>query len=104
MKQSLRVFLFGLAFLAFILFTYLAFFRTNFPGPGSSRGNVFSASWWLWPIEFNISRRLNRVDPGVDFTCISAWRDSREIWIGGSKGVIIHSQDLGRTWKQLPTV
>lgn len=104
MKQSLRVFLFGIAFIAFILFTYLAFFRTNFPAPGSSRGNVFTASWWLRPIEFNVSRRLNQVDPGVDFTCISALTDSREIWIGGSKGVIIHSQDYGRTWQQLPTV
>jgi photosystem II stability/assembly factor-like uncharacterized protein len=104
MKQSLRVFLFGIAFIAFILFTYLAFFRPNFPAPGSSRGEIFAASWWLRPIEFNVAGRVSHVDAGVDFTCISGLPDGREIWIGGSKGVIIHSQDYGRTWQQLPTV
>ena len=104
LKQSFRVFLFALAAAAFVLFTYLAFFRANFPAPGSSRGNVFTASWWLRPIEFNVSGRVNHIDPGVDFTCISALADGSEMWIGGRKGVILHSQDSGRTWKQLPTV
>jgi len=104
MKQSLRVLLFGSAFVVFAVCTSVAFFRPNFPTPGSSRGTILAASWWLRPIEFNVSGRVNHVDPGVDFTCISARPDGSEIWIGGSKGVIIHSQDYGRTWQQLPAV
>src|SRR5438552_7935303 len=102
MKQSWRVFWFGVAFVVFAVVTYLAFFHARLrsvPGP-----SFFSVAWWLERIEIRPEGRISHVEPGVDFTCISALPDGREIWVGGSKGVIIHSKDAGRTWKKLPTV
>jgi photosystem II stability/assembly factor-like uncharacterized protein len=82
--------------------TYLAFFHARV---GSiSRPSIFSFAWWLQPVEFNATGRINRIEPGVDFTCISALPGGREIWVGGGKGVIIHSSDGGKSWQQLPMV
>jgi photosystem II stability/assembly factor-like uncharacterized protein len=102
LKQSWRVFWFGVAFIVFTVLTYLAFFHARL---GSvSRPSFFSIGWWLQPIEFNALGRISHVESGVDFTCISALAGGREIWVGGSKGVIIHSTDEGKTWEKLPTV
>ena len=72
MRQSLRVLFFVGAAAAFVLCTYLAFFRAPLPPPNAARPGFFSAAWWLRPIEFNPDGRLHHVGPGVDFTCISA--------------------------------
>jgi photosystem II stability/assembly factor-like uncharacterized protein len=92
LKQSWRALWLGIAFFLFAATTYWAFFDPQFE----------SKSWWLHPIEFNISSRLNRIEPGVDFTCISALPGGQEIWVGGSKGMILHSRDGGSRWEQLP--
>lgn len=94
LKQSWRVLWLGLAFFLFAVTSYWAFFHPQF----------FSKSWWIHPIEFNASSRQNRVETGVDFTCISALPGGREIWVGGTKGVILHSKDGGNNWEQLPTL
>jgi photosystem II stability/assembly factor-like uncharacterized protein len=102
LKQSWRVFWFGIAFIVFAVLTYLAFFHARL---GSvSRPSFFSIGWWLQPIEFNAPGRINHVESGVNFTCISALAGGRELWVGGSKGVIIHTTDGGKTWEQLSTV
>lgn len=92
LKQSWRALWLGVAFLLFAATTYWAFFDPQFE----------SESWWLHPIEFNTSSRLNRIEPDVDFTCISALPGGREIWVGGTKGMILHTKDGGNSWEQLP--
>ncbi|HEY5892086.1 MAG TPA: hypothetical protein VIT91_02540, partial [Chthoniobacterales bacterium] len=103
LKQSLRVLWFSAAFLAFLTCTYLAFFHCRFRSEPAD-AKLFSFDWWLHPLEFNAASRIHRVDPEVDFTCISATADGWEIWVGGSKGLILHSSDAGKTWEPLETV
>ena len=104
MRQSARVFSFAIAAVSFAAFTYAAFFRTALPPPNAIRPGFFSAGWWLRPIEFNSASRLHHVEPGVDFTCISALVGGGHIWVGGSAGLLIHSADDGQTWEQLPVI
>lgn len=104
MRQSLRVLCFGIAAVIFAACTFLAFFRTPFPPPNAPAPAFLSGAWWLRPIEFNSASRLHQVPPGTEFNCISALVGGRHVWIGGSGGLLIHSQDDGRTWEQLPVV
>lgn len=90
-SQSTRILWFALALFAFIGLTVLA-----------SQPRFGASKWWLRPIEFNRVARANHIERGVDFTCISTL--GQNIWIGGNKGVLIHSGDGGRTWTQLPRV
>lgn len=104
LAQSWRVLWFGVAFLVFVGCTYQAFFRAQFSADPLEPSRFLSASWWLTPFELNRPARLNRIEPNVNFTCLSVWNEGRQIWVGGSKGVIIHSSDDGLTWEQLPKV
>ena len=103
-RQSLRVAFFAAALLAFLVASYFAFFRSHFPPANAKRSGIFSGGWWLRPIEFNPAGRLDRVNPEVDFTCISALVGGGHIWIGGSQGLLLHSADDGQSWEQLPVV
>jgi len=57
-----------------------------------------AAGWWLYPVEQNAFQRLPRI--GGNLNDVFVTPDTGEIWAVGDKGLIVHSQDGGRSWTQ----
>ncbi len=55
------------------------------------------ADWWLYPLERNAFRRTVI---GGDLNDVFALPDSNRVWAVGNGGLIVHSDDGGRTWRQ----
>src|SRR5262245_57772975 len=56
-------------------------------------------AWFLAPIEINAVRRLPTIDS--DLYSVYAHPSTRDVWIAGRAGTLLHSDDSGSTWKQL---
>ena len=77
------------------------FAATQPPHPDMFRpiGNwdVTEADWWLHPLERNAFRRTVI---GGNLRAVFALSDSKRVWAVGDGGLIVHSDDGGRTWRQ----
>ncbi len=77
------------------------FAATQPPHPDMFRpiGNwdVTEADWWLHPLERNAFRRTVI---GGNLNDVFALPDSKRVWAVGDGGLIVHSDDGGRTWRQ----
>ncbi|HEY6323063.1 MAG TPA: P-loop NTPase fold protein [Thermoanaerobaculia bacterium] len=73
------------------------------------RSDVYRATsarepeWWLQPVEFNAARRLPLVWSDLNdlFVLPGDSQAGPQVWVVGNGGLILHSADLGRTWKQV---
>ncbi|MDQ3686216.1 MAG: P-loop NTPase fold protein, partial [Acidobacteriota bacterium] len=86
---------FWLVLLMFVVFTIVAF---NAPlNPDPYRSAAFpSLEWMLFPREQNAHRRLPEIQ--CDLNAIHALPGGEKLWAVGNRGLIVHSDDGGRSW------
>ena len=86
---------FWLVLLMFVIFTIVAF---NAPlNPDPYRAAQFpSLEWMIFPREQNAHRRLTEIQ--CDLNAIHALPGGEKIWAVGNRGLIVHSDDGGRSW------
>ena len=92
--SSGRILAFAVLALLLSAATMLARLQNLPPDPYLGR-KVTSLAWWFHPIERNAYQRL---DPDF-YDCCEL--DSGEVWAVGNEGIIVHSNDEGRTWDRL---
>jgi hypothetical protein len=57
-----------------------------------------SVAWWQYPRERNAFKRLHGLTARLN--SVYALRGTGQIWAVGNGGLLIHSRDDGRTWRQ----
>lgn len=86
------------ALLVTLLAGYFAYSQSPRPDPFAAEPGLFSLDWWLYPHERNAFRRLPAV--GVTLNDVFALPDGEHLWAVGDAGLILHSSDGGRNWRQ----
>ncbi|MEJ7711374.1 MAG: hypothetical protein WKF84_16310 [Pyrinomonadaceae bacterium] len=77
--------------------TVIVFVESFDPHP--YRAASFSdPGWWWYPSESNAPKRLPEI--GCDLNAIYALPGTNKVWAVGNVGLIVHSEDGGRTWSQ----
>ncbi|MCC6295751.1 MAG: hypothetical protein IT469_03470, partial [Pseudomonadales bacterium] len=81
------------------LSTWFAATQPPRPDPFRPIGNwdVAKADWWRYPLERNAFRRTVIA---ADLNAVFVLPDSKQVWAVGGGGLIVHSDDDGRTWRQ----
>jgi photosystem II stability/assembly factor-like uncharacterized protein len=54
--------------------------------------------WWFTPVELNATRRLPLVEG--DLNAIAVAPGTRQVWMVGEGGLVLHSPDGGGTWER----
>ncbi len=60
--------------------------------------STLSFDWWRYPIERNAFKRLPVITANLHAVSVIAGTD--QVWAVGDGGMIVHSNDGGRTWEQ----
>src|SRR5262245_44831345 len=79
------------------ILTLVAFTQSPRPDPFQA-GSFPSLDWWRYPLERNSHERLPEIK--CDLNNIFALPDRDLVWAVGNSGMIVYSQDGGRTWIQ----
>ena len=85
----------GIAALVFAVGTGLALYQDPRPDPFQPV-QTLSPDWWRYPVERNAFKRLPAI--GGSLNAVYAHKDGRRLWAVGDAGLIVHSDDGGRTW------
>ena len=94
---SRRAAWFSAALLVFVISTFIAL--TQAPRPDPYRPVVpLSVDWWRYPVERNAFRRLPTIT--ADLRGIFVFPGTDKVWAVGSGGMIVHSDNGGKTWQQ----
>ncbi len=80
----------------FLAFSALALQQAPNPDPGRSLSYA-NLDWWLYPIETNAAKRLPAIDADLNAVAISS---TGQIWVAGNGGLVIHSENSGRSWRR----
>ena len=59
--------------------------------------DIVRAAWWLHPLERNAFER-QVIDGELDAVQVSV--DGTQLWAVGRRGLVVHSRDGGRSWRQ----
>jgi photosystem II stability/assembly factor-like uncharacterized protein len=85
------------ALLIFLASTVIAFRQAPRPDPFQP-ANFFSLDWWKYPLEKNAATRFPFLTADLHDVCVLP--AAHKVWAVGKGGMIIHSNDGGRTWAQ----
>ncbi|SHJ85516.1 Uncharacterized protein SAMN02745165_03356 [Malonomonas rubra DSM 5091] len=96
-SASLRLWSYLGAALLLLLASLVAFSQSPQPNP-LKQIEPFSLEWWRYPLELNAHKRLPVID--ADLNDIFVLPDTELIWVVGSGGLILHSDDGGTSWKR----
>jgi hypothetical protein len=67
------------------------------PDPFTSPA-LLTVDWWKYPRERNAFKRVHALTAKLND--VHAVRGTEQVWAVGNGGLLIHSQDGGRTWRQ----
>jgi len=96
-RVDARLYWFIAAVVIFCGLTLLTFVQAPWP----DAYNPVPAWQWFWrPIEWNAHKRLARIEG--DLYDVFALPDGRHAWAVGDGGLIVHTNNSGRTWVQQP--
>ena len=80
----------------FALLTAAALIQSPRQDPFTSPRWIVSRGWWTHPLEWNAPSRLAKIECGLN--AISALSDGTHIFAAGNRGMIVKSNDAGRSW------
>jgi hypothetical protein len=97
-RLSRRGLFFTLAVILFAVATLIAYRQEPRPDPFSPTSTF---DWFRYPIEQNAFRRLPYISS--DLRSIFALKGTKQVWVIGARGLILHSSDGGKSWEQQKT-
>ena len=80
------------------VFTFLAIFSQHPRTDAFAKLEPRDPRWWVTPLELNATRRLPRVEG--DLNAVSGAPGTRQVWMVGEGGLVLHSPDGGETWER----
>lgn len=96
-QRSFRLVLFVLAVLLFLGSTLVAYLQSPRPNPFQPV-SFLSLDWWRYPIERNAFKRLPVITS--DLNAVFALPGTDKVWAVGDGGMIVYSDNGGKTWTQ----
>src|ERR1700724_2417996 len=89
---------FSAALVLFVLFSGVEFWNQHPRADPFQKLEPTDWHWWTRPLEWNAARQLPRIDG--DLNAIAVTPGTRELWVAGEGGLILHSPDGGKTWER----
>lgn len=89
---------FSAALILFVVFTSLELFSQHPRNDAFETLQPRDPRWWFTSLELNATRRLPRVEG--DLNAIGVAPETRQVWMVGEGGLVLHSPDGGETWER----